>query len=67
MNDQILSAIRSLCKYGAGILTAKGYTDNSTAEIVISGVLAAIGIVWSALHHAQNPTTPEPPVTPAAK
>ena len=58
MNDQVNSLIRSGLKYVAGILTAKGVGDGSTWEIVISGALALVGIVWSATHHAQNPTTP---------
>ncbi len=51
MNEQILSAIRSLLKFAGGALVTKGVTDNSTIEIVIAGVMAAVGIAWSAMHH----------------
>ena len=53
MNDQLLSAVRSVLKFAGGALVAKGFTDNSTIEIVIAGVMAAVGIAWSAMHHSE--------------
>ncbi len=58
INDQISSAIRSLLKFAGGVLVTKGVTDNSTIEIVIAGIMAAIGIGWSYFHHATPPKTP---------
>ncbi len=51
MTDQIASAIRSVLKVAGGYFVARGVTDNSTIEIVISGAVALAGIVWSAMHH----------------
>jgi len=47
MTNQIASAIRSVLKVIGGALVAKGYTDDSTLEIVIAGIIAAVGIGWS--------------------
>ncbi len=49
---QINSAIRSVLKVGGGWLIARGITDNSHVEIVIAGVIAAVGVVWSWMHHS---------------
>jgi hypothetical protein len=58
MTEQISSAIRSVLKVIGGALVAKGVTDNSTIEIVIAGIIAAIGIGWSWWHHkATTPTS----------
>ncbi len=53
MNEQLSSAVRSLLKFAGGALVAKGATDNSTIEIVIAGIMAAIGIAWSWMHHKE--------------
>jgi len=58
MSDQWSSAIRSVLKIGGGWLIARGYTDNSNVEIIIAGVIAAAGIIWSWVHHASTPPTP---------
>jgi len=60
MNDQVLSAIRSVLKIGGGWLIAKGYADNSNVEMVIAGILAAAGIVWSWAHHQANTPMSKP-------
>jgi hypothetical protein len=57
MSEQITSAIRSVLKVFGGMLVAKGVTDNSTLEIVIAGIVSAIGIGWSWWHHATKPPT----------
>jgi hypothetical protein len=59
MNDQIASATRSVLKIFGGALVARGITDNSTVEVIIAGVIAVAGVVWSAYHHkaaAKNST-----------
>ncbi len=56
MNEQLASAIRSVLKLVGGALITKGYTDSSTLEVVIAGVIAAVGIGWSVTHHAKPPT-----------
>lgn len=52
--DQVESLIRSILKIVGGAFVAKGFTDNSTAEIIISGIAALAGVVWS--HYANKPT-----------
>lgn len=54
MTDQLASAIRSVLKLIGGALITKGYTDSSTLEIVIAGVIAAVGIGWSVVHHSAS-------------
>lgn len=68
MNDQITSAVRSALKIAGGYFVAKGFTDNSTMEIIVSGLAALIGVLWSVTHHAATPsaTPPPPPATPPA-
>jgi hypothetical protein len=56
-NDQINSAIRSVLKVAGGWLVAKGFTDNSTVEIVIAGIIAAVGIGWSVYTHKAPKST----------
>ncbi len=51
INDQLLSAIRSVLKFAGGALVARGVTDNSTTEIIIAGIMAAVGVAWSWAHH----------------
>ena len=60
MNDQLQSAIRSVLKVAGGWFVAKGVTDNSTVEIVIAGVIAAIGIGWSWYHHKSAASVSKP-------
>jgi len=55
MNDQVASAIRSVLKVIGGALVTKGITDSSTIEVVIAGIVAAIGIGWSWAHHKATP------------
>jgi len=57
MTEQIQSAIRSVLKVIGGALVTKGITDNSTIEIVIAGIIAAVGIGWSYFHHAATKPT----------
>lgn len=58
MNDQLQSAIRSVLKVAGGALVTKGITDNSTVEIIIAGVVALAGVVWSWAHHSATTKTP---------
>ncbi len=58
MSEQLSSAIRSVLKLIGGALITKGYTDSSTLEVVIAGVIAAVGIGWSVMHHKAAVKTP---------
>ena len=55
MNDTIQTVIRSVLKIGAGVLVAKGYTDNSGAEVLIASIVGIFGVVWGILHRKQTP------------
>ncbi len=52
MSDQFNSAIRSVLKLAGGYFIAKGLTDSNNVEIIISGVVALAGVVWSYVHHS---------------
>ena len=51
MNDQTASFLRTVLKVGGAIAVQKGITDSATAETIIGGILALIGVVWSVWHH----------------
>ncbi len=56
--SQIQSLIRSiLLGLGASLVASGKLTDGSLQEIV-GGILALASVLWSQLHHGQNPTTP---------
>lgn len=52
--------IRSVLKIGAGVLVAKGLTDESTAEVIIAGLTALISILWGVIDRGGK----IPPVAP---
>lgn len=47
MNDQFSGVVRHILTIGAGVLIQRGYLDESSAEAIIGGVLAIVGVVWS--------------------
>ena len=55
MNPTTATIIRSVLKIGAGWLVAKGYTDDSSAEVVIAGIIAGVGIVWGIIARRNTP------------
>ncbi len=57
MNDQVQSILRTVLKAGGAVLITKGWTDQAGLEIAVGGVVAIVGIIWSAVHHKNNPTT----------
>ena len=63
MNDTLQTMIRSVLKIGGGYFVAKGMADDATAEVIISGVAALIGVVWGYFHR----TPPTPPTGTAGK
>lgn len=48
------SLIRAVLKIGAGYFIAKGYTDESTGEIIIAGLVALISVIWGVLHRSDG-------------
>ena len=50
--DQTLSAVRTVLKIAGGALVAKGVTDQSSMETIVSAVAILIGIVWSHFTHS---------------
>lgn len=55
MNDSTISVIRAVLKIGGGYFIAKGYADDSKMEVIISGILAALGVLWGILHRSKAP------------
>jgi hypothetical protein len=53
MNDTTQTVIRSVLKVGAGYLTAKGFADSNTAEVIVAGIVAVIGVVWGIMHRTK--------------
>jgi drug/metabolite transporter superfamily protein YnfA len=49
MNATMQSLIRAVLKVGGGYLVAKGLADESTAEVIVAGLVALIGVVWGAV------------------
>ncbi len=52
--------IRSVLKIGAGVLVAKGFTDDSTAEVIVAGLTALLSVLWGVFDRAGK----VPPVVP---
>lgn len=46
MKNEYATLLRAILKMGGGALVAKGITDESTAETIIAGLLAAVGLIW---------------------
>ena len=57
MNETASTLIRSVLKVGGGFAVAKGYTDDSTATLIIGGLTALIGVIWGIF-------AKKPPVAP---
>jgi hypothetical protein len=55
MNDQMLSALRSVLKIGAGYLVAKNISTQDNADAILAGVLALVGVVWGWYHRVPAP------------
>ena len=57
--------LRAVLKIGAGILVTKGYADDSTAEVIVAGLMALYGVFWGivAARSTSNDTT-APPTPP---
>lgn len=54
MNDTMQTLLRSILKIGGGYLVAKGYVDQSNAEIIIAGLAALVAVVWGILHRSSQ-------------
>lgn len=67
MNDQLNSLIRTFLKIGGAWIAQKGYVSSTGAEEAVGALLTLAGVVWSALHHAQNPTSNSASKTPGVK
>ena len=60
--DQVFSLARDFLKIVGTYLTTSGVTTSSQWELVVGGILAAAGIVWS---QYDKKTKPEVPVSPS--
>jgi hypothetical protein len=47
MNDQFSGVVRHVLTIAAGVLIQRGVLDESSAEAIIGGVIAILGVVWS--------------------
>lgn len=50
MNDTTQTLVRSFLKIGAGMLVAKGLTDNNHAEEIAAGIFGLFAVIWGLLH-----------------
>jgi hypothetical protein len=48
---QVFSVVRTLLKFGAGVLVGKGIVDASAAEVIVSAVVALGAAGWSFATH----------------
>ena len=56
--DQVLSLLRTILKVACGYFTAKGFINDSGAEVLVASVLGIVGVVWSAVTHKSDPSAP---------
>lgn len=47
MNDQVSGVVRHVLTIAAGVLIQRGVLDESSAEAIVGGVIAMIGVAWS--------------------
>jgi hypothetical protein len=47
MNDQFSGVVRHVLTIAAGVLIQRGVLDESSAEAIVGGVIAIIGVAWS--------------------
>jgi hypothetical protein len=47
MNDQVSGVVRHVLTIAAGVLIQRGVLDESSAEAIVGGVIAILGVVWS--------------------
>lgn len=64
--DFFFSLARHILTAGAGWLVAKGFADAATAETLIGGIMAALGVGWSWYHHSQQNKLPPASGNPGA-
>lgn len=54
--DQVLSLLRTVLKLAGASFVTKGITDSNTLEIIVSGVVALAGVIWSFYAHKADAT-----------
>ena len=47
MNDQVSGVVRHVLTIAAGVLIQRGLLDESSAEAIVGGVIAILGVAWS--------------------
>jgi hypothetical protein len=47
MNDQFSGVVRHVLTIAAGVLIQRGVLDESSAEAIVGGVIAILGVAWS--------------------
>ena len=44
--DQVWGIVRTVLSAAGGYFVAKGVSNDSTMEIIVSGIVALVGVVW---------------------
>lgn len=55
MNPITQTLLRSILKTVGGFCVAKGLADDSTVEVIVSGAVALVGVVWGCWHRKDTP------------
>ena len=45
--EKLLGIVRHVLTFGGGFLMAKGLVDEATLNVIVTGVIALVGAVWS--------------------
>ncbi len=54
--EQILSVVRTILKGVGTVLVTRGYTNDGGLELLVGGLVAAVGVVWSVVAHKKTAT-----------
>lgn len=54
MNQVLFGFIRHALTIVGGVLAHKGYIDASSADAIVGGIAAGIGLIWSASKNSRQ-------------
>ena len=54
--EQILSVVRTILKGVGTVLVTRGYTNDAGLELLVGGLVAGVGVVWSVVAHKKTVT-----------
>lgn len=64
--ETVLGIARHILTTLGGVLITKGYVDSGATEAIIGGLIAAAGVVWSAIQKRQQAKALAAASTPSA-